>query len=773
MTRLFIAEKPSAAKAIAEGLGNPKRRNGYYECGDDLVSYCIGHLFSQKEPDAYLPSDIPKTKKGKKIWRAVDLPIIPEKWQYETKKETKDQLNILGTLIKKADEIVHAGDVDREGQAIVDQVIEHFKAKVPIKRFCVSAQDAVSIKRGLQSLKDNADFRGWRNAAIGRQRADWLVGMNVTRALTLAAQASGDKSLLVVGRVQSPTLALVVTRDRVIENFVAKDYFQVQATIKHENGDFIAQWVPPKDSPYLDDEKRVIDKTVADKTVKDLSNTQGIISNYKKEPKSIPQPLGLSLSDITLAASNRFAYSADETLKAVQALYEKHKLCSYPRSDCKYLPEAQKADASAVLAAVAATYPAMSHFVDKTSINIHSRIWDDKKITAHHAIVPTMHVGNIKNLSHRELKIYDLIVKSYLVQFFPKHEYNATTILIEADSKSTPTEKYTLKATGSVVTVEGWKCIHSEKAGSANRATSDDQNQKLPLVRKSDEVGVDDAKLLVKKTTPPKHFTEGTLIKALEHIHQYVDNPEYKKLLKEEDGIGTPATRSSIITELKRRNYLDIKGKFLLSSTLGRRLVDTLPESVTSPVLTAQYERELLLIQQRQGSVKAFIESQVNYVTEQVANAAALIANNPAPKYTQKASTETKHKTSSMKTSGNAPGKAANNRSGKSAGKHSPQCRECNSTLVRRKNIKKGKGFWWGCSGYPECKQTYPDKRGKPDLKTVKTPKEPSGITAFTCKKCESALIMRRSEKGTIWYGCSAFPSCKESYFDEDGSPKF
>ena len=198
MTRLFIAEKPSAAKAIAEGLGRAKRRTGYYECGDDLVSYCIGHLFSQKEPDAYLPKDIPKTKKGKKIWRASDLPIIPEKWLYEQKKETKDQLKILGTLIKRADEIVHAGDVDREGQAIVDQVIEHFKAKVPIKRFCVSAQDSVSITRGLKTLKDNAEYKGWRNAAIGRQRADWLVGMNVTRALTLAAQASGDNSLLVV-----------------------------------------------------------------------------------------------------------------------------------------------------------------------------------------------------------------------------------------------------------------------------------------------------------------------------------------------------------------------------------------------------------------------------------------------------------------------------------------------------------------------------------------------------------------------------------------------
>lgn len=749
MTRLFIAEKPSAAKAIAEGLGKAIRRNGYYECGDDLVSYCIGHLFSQKEPDAYLPNDIPKTKKGKKIWRAADLPIIPDIWQYDKKKETRDQLKILGTLIKKADEIVHAGDVDREGQAIVDQVIEHFKAKVPIKRFCVSAQDAVSIKRGLHSLKDNADYRGWRNAAIGRQRADWLVGMNVTRALTLAAQASGDKSLLVVGRVQSPTLALVVTRDRLIENFVPKDYFQVHATVRHENGDFTAHWIPPKDSSYLDDENRVIDKAVAEKTVQDLSNTKGRIASYSKEPKSTPQPLGLSLSDITLFASNRFGYSADETLKAVQALYEKHKLCSYPRSDCKYLPEAQKADASAILIAVSSTYPAVSSLVEKSDVTIHSRIWNDKKITAHHAIIPTMHVGNIKNLSHRELNIYDLIVRNYLTQFFPKHEYDATTIVIEADSKNSSSEKYTLKATGSVVTAEGWKCINSEKKQNSNKGASNEQSQTLPIVSKSDDVDVLDAILLSKKTTPPKHFTEGTLIKALEHIHQYVDNPVYKKLLKEEDGIGTPATRSSIITELKRRKYLDTEAKFLISSSLGRRLVDTLPESVTSPVLTAQYERELHLIQNRQGSVKKFIESQVHYVTEQVANAASLIAENPAPK------------TPSPK---NTP---------KRTDKNAPQCPECSSALIRRKNSSKGKGFWWGCSGYPDCTQTYPDKRGKPDLKPVKVVKAPSSTTEYKCQKCDSALIMRKSAKGTVWYGCSAFPTCKERYFDEHGAPNF
>lgn len=201
MTTLYIAEKPSAAKAIANGLGNAVRKDGYFDCGEALVSYCVGHLFEQEEPDAYLPDDIKKTGSGKKIWRRKDLPIVPDVWKIKPKKDTKSQLELLGELIKKSDVIVHAGDVDREGQAIVDDVIDHFRFSGSVKRFSVSAQDEVSIQRGLRDLKDNESFEGWRLASQARQRADWLVGMNLTRSLTLAAQARGSRSLLVVGRV--------------------------------------------------------------------------------------------------------------------------------------------------------------------------------------------------------------------------------------------------------------------------------------------------------------------------------------------------------------------------------------------------------------------------------------------------------------------------------------------------------------------------------------------------------------------------------------------
>lgn len=750
--RLFIAEKPSAAKAIAAELGNARRRSGFFECGDTLVSYCIGHLFEQKEPDAYLPSDIPKTRKGKKIWRRDDLPIIPKVWKYSAKAGTKDQLKVLGELIKKADEVVNAGDLDREGQAIIDHVLEYHKCKVPVKRFLVSAQDSVSIKRALAALKDNRDYAGWRNAALARQRADWLVGMNLTRAYTLEAQARGDASLLVVGRVQSPTLALVVERDRLIENFVAKDFYTVDVTVEcNDKGQntksgstsrFKALWIPDKEHPALDDENRLLEKSVAELAARDLTNASGVIGAYSKQPKTLPQPLGLSLADITLLASNQHNMTAEQTLKTLQALYETHKLCSYPRSDCSYLPKTQKSDARAILDAVAATYPKARPAIDKADLTITSRIWNDSKVTAHHAIVPTMHKGDVSKLSAREQKLYNLIVKYYLAQFYSKHAFDATTITVLADGVET-NKQYHLRATGRVVTDMGWRALFT-------RAEPDEQE--LPVVKKGNPVTCIDPELQSKRTTPPKHFTDGTLTKALEQIHKHVDNPEHKKRLKEEDGIGTPATRSTIIADLKKRDYLGVQGKYLISTDLGKRLIDTLPESVTSPVMTAQYERELHSIQNDNASLDNFVQSQVDYIRRQISEASKHIASNPAP---------AQSKSNTSKSKPNA--------------KTYP-CPNCNKPLIKRESKFKGKKYWWGCTGYPDCKQTFDDKRGKPD--TRKTD-EGKSTTDYRCPKCDSALIKRKSKaksntksKG-YWYGCSAFPKCKERFRDKGGSPEF
>lgn len=775
--RLFIAEKPSAAKAIAAELGTARRKNGFYDCGDTWVSYCIGHLFEQREPDAYLPSDIPKTRKGKKIWRKDDLPIIPKVWKYSAKSGTKDQLKILGELIKKADEIVHAGDLDREGQAIIDHVLDYHKCKVPVKRFLVSAQDSVSIKRALHALKDNHEYEGWRNAALARQRADWLVGMNLTRAYTLEAQARGDASLLVVGRVQSPTLALVVERDRLIENFIAKDFYTVEVTVdcgskvSDTKESFVAQWIPDKEHPALDEENRLLDKTVAELAANDLSQANGEIDSYKKQAKTLPQPLGLSLADITLLASNQHSLTADETLRTLQSLYETHKLCSYPRSDCSYLPTGQRSDAKAILDAVAATYPKARPSIEKADLTIKSRIWNDSKVTAHHAIVPTMHKGDVSKLSAKEQKLYNLIVKYYLAQFYPKHAFDATTITVLADGVET-NNRYLLKATGRVITEMGWKSLFGR---------SELGEQQLPVVEKGKAVRCVDPEVHSKRTTPPKHFTDGTLIKALEQVHKHVANPEYKKRLKEEDGIGTPATRSSIIADLKKREYLAAKGKYLISTELGRRLIDTLPESVTSPVMTAQYERELHSIQNDKGSLDSFVQSQVEFIKQQIADAATHIASNPAPPK-HKAAMRNVGKSDTEK---QVQAKDKSTTAQTSNAKTYP-CPQCEKPLIRRQSKFKGRKYWWGCSGYPECKQTLDDNRGKPEKRKTGNDKK---TTEYRCPKCDSPLIRRKStakpktksksaakKAGKVqgyWYGCSAFPKCKERFRDKGGSPEF
>ena len=421
--RLFIAEKPSVAKAIAGELGATGKGDGFIECGTDKVTWCFGHMLEQADPDEYTPDDVPRGQSGKKVWRVDELPIIPESWILKPKDDAKKQLAVIGKLLKEAKEIVNAGDPDREGQLLVDEVLEHFRNSKPVRRFWVSAQDSVSVKRGLAALKENTTYAGWADAARGRQRADWLIGMNLSRAYTLRAQRGGSRALLTVGRVQTPTLALVVARDREIEAFKAVPYHTIRAVVQHAGGSFAAAWKAKEDQAGLDSEGRLVDTAVADALVAAVKGQPGTIAAYKQEAKKQNQPLAFALSDITALASAKFGYSAEDVLNTCQALYETHKLTSYPRTDCAYLPESQHADAPRVLEAVKHVNPELAGLVDAADPRIKSKTWDDSKITAHHGIVPTMQKGSKAGLSERERNIYELIVRAYLAQFYPLHDF--------------------------------------------------------------------------------------------------------------------------------------------------------------------------------------------------------------------------------------------------------------------------------------------------------------------------------------------------------------
>lgn len=608
--RLFIAEKPSVAKAIVAELGCVTRGDGFITCKDgSVVTWCFGHLLEQAEPDAYLPDDVPRTKKGSKVWRFEDLPIYPKNWKLLPKndKGVKKQLATIGKLLKKASLVVHAGDPDREGQLLVDEVLEHFRYTGRVQRFWFSAQDSASIRKGLTNLRDNETFDGMRLAALGRTRADWLLGMNLSRAYTLARQAQGKKELIAVGRVQTSTLALVAKRDVAIRDFKPVPYFVIKARLGGGKP-FTAVWEPEESQAGIDEQKRLVDRCIAAALQQRLKAVgQATVVRCSRTPKKIAQPKAFSLADIQLGASNQFGFSAEKTLNLCQSLYETHKATSYPRTDCSFLPESQYADAKNVLAAIAKTMPPLAGLVAKCDCSIQSPTWNDKKITAHHGIIPTQQATDGSKFSDDERKIYRLIAERYLSNFLPAHEYLACSIELRI-----ATERFSAK--GRLVTKPGWKVVTS----AADEDKADDEGQALPELKSGLQLPVSGIDCEEERTKPPAAFTEGTLIRAMENIHQAVNDPQSKKFLKEGDGIGTPATRAAIIAELKRKKYLEVKGKKIVATELGLHLLQVVPDVMKNPVLTALFERILREVEAGNVPLDVFIEKQKQLVINEL-----------------------------------------------------------------------------------------------------------------------------------------------------------
>ena len=608
--RLFIAEKPSVAKAIVAELGCVTRGDGFITCKDgSVVTWCFGHLLEQAEPDAYLPDDVPRTKKGSKVWRFEDLPIYPKNWKLLPKndKGVKKQLATIGKLLKKASLVVHAGDPDREGQLLVDEVLEHFRYTGRVQRFWVSAQDSASIRKGLTNLRDNETFDGMRLAALGRSRADWLLGMNLSRAYTLARQAQGKKELIAVGRVQTSTLALVAKRDVAIRDFKPVPYFVIKARLGGGKP-FTAVWEPEESQAGIDEQKRLVDRCIAAALQQRLKAVgQATVVRCSRTPKKIAQPKAFSLADIQLGASNQFGFSAEKTLNLCQSLYETHKATSYPRTDCSFLPESQYADAKNVLAAIAKTMPPLAGLVAKCDCSIQSPTWNDKKITAHNGIIPTQQAADGSKFSDDERKIYRLIAERYLSNFLPAHEYLACSIELRI-----ATERFSAK--GRLVTKPGWKVVTS----AADEDKADDEGQALPELKSGLQLPVSGIDCEEERTKPPAAFTEGTLIRAMENIHQAVNDPQSKKFLKEGDGIGTPATRAAIIAELKRKKYLEVKGKKIVATELGLHLLQVVPDVMKNPVLTALFERILREVEAGNVPLDVFIEKQKQLVINEL-----------------------------------------------------------------------------------------------------------------------------------------------------------
>lgn len=614
--KLYIAEKPSLGRAIAAALPKPhKNCKTHIELGNgDIVSWCIGHILAQADPEDY-DSELKK-------WRMETLPIIPEQWQLKPISRTRSQLTVLRKLVKQADELIHAGDPDREGQLLVDEVIDYFKVsktkKANTKRLLISDLNLPAVKRALNNLKNNQDFMPLSISALARSRADWLYGINLTRAYTLQGQKTGFNSVLSVGRVQTPLLGLVVRREQEIARFISKPFYQVLAHISLSKGEttcFTAKWQPSDNClPYCDEEGRVLVRGLAENVVSRINNQQALVDNIKTEQKQQNAPLPFNLSQLQISAAKQFSMNAKLVLDVCQALYEKHKLITYPRSDCRYLPTEQLKQSSSIIDMLSNTSLPCAQQAKHADKSIKSNAWNDKKITAHHAIIPTERSAQNINLNTFEKNIYLLIVRQYLVQFYPAHIYQQTKISLTIAGGI-------FTRIGKVITQQGWKVLFpasNKDKSNQNQQNEADEKQTLPALTQGQVLYCQQGELIEKHTSPPHSFTDATLLAAMTGIGRYVSDANIKKILKDTDGLGTDATRAGIIELLFKRNFLQRRGKQIIATDIGTSLITALPEMATLPDMTAQWEATLTAISEKNTSYSQFIQPLTSTITEMV-----------------------------------------------------------------------------------------------------------------------------------------------------------
>ena len=703
------------ARELAACLKNPQKSRGYIKTAGGVVTWLFGHVLEQVEPDAYDPKY--------KRWRAEDLPIVPTRWKLQVNPSTEEQFQIVKALIARADEIVHAGDPDREGQLLVDEVLDFLGNTKPVKRILLNALDETSILRANADLRDNADFFNLKQSALARSRADWLIGMNLSRAYTLAARRRGYDLVLPIGRVKTPTLALVVRREREIKNFKPVNFFTIRATFEHANGIFPATFKPSKkmlELPAFDAEGRLIDKKFAEELQKKFSAAPltGKISSCKTTERKESQPLPFSLSTLQVAAGKAFGLSPQQVLDAAQSLYEK-KLTTYPRSDCEYLPTSQFKDAGKILSNLRGSADKnLDTLAEHSNAKLKSRAWNDKKISAHHAIIPTQKPLNI-SLTEIELKIYNLIAKNYAVQFYPLHIYDETIVQVKYKGEN-------FSARGKIVKQVGWREFYITA-----RAKGDDEIVVLPPMNTNDPVTYKKSEIKQGVTKPPAHFTSSSLVQGMKDIHKYVKNPDAKAQLKDVYGIGTEATRAAIIDDLIKRGFLKVVKKILQPTEQAYLLIDALPDEMTYPDATAIWEDKLHSMSAGDGTLEDFLAGQVKFTSELV----------DAATTAKFAEAENVFK-----------------------------CPNCGSALVKR-NGKNGE--FWSCTNFPECKAAFDDDgNGKPDLDGKVRSARLLKDGAPKCPNCGSALVKRNGKNGEFW-GCSAYPQCRTTFNDKDGKPDF
>ncbi|WP_045761400.1 DNA topoisomerase [Xanthomonas albilineans] len=599
--RLWICEKRDQAKNIAPLLGNPKPGQGYIDTDDGRVTWARGHLLEQVGQS----NAIGEWEK----WDFASLPMIPVKWSFQPTPGKERELAVVLANIPKASEIVIATDCGAEGEAIARELLEHANYRGPVRRLWYSALDAASLTKAIAGLRPGASSEPLYWASQARSRADWLMGRNLTRAYTLRARAAGAKGPRHVGRVMSPTLALVVRRDAEIVAFREATYYDLEITAQTAFGASVVLTHAPVDAG------RIFARADAEAIIAAAAGASGPLA-VTRESKSQKPPALMTLSRFQQLASRRFGWSADKTLEIAQSLYDKE-LTSYPRTPCALLPNEQEAEIPRVLEALAQVRGLALH-VAALTVNkptIRPSVFNSEKMekdhAEHHAIVPTGVPLAGRTLSDDEQTAYLLIAQHYLAAILPDYTFNETRMTLEAGGVA-------FTASDRVPTGQGWKAVFGTDPDSEDE---DVAAPALPDIQDGTCCTVAAAALRPKKTRPPKRYTEGDLIADMLDVGKFATNPEVRKRLKENAGIGTEATRGTIIKNLRERGYLEPQGKFIVSTPLAQELIAMLPAPITDAATTALWEEKLDEI--RRGLVP--IQARDEFVCKVAANVTRII----------------------------------------------------------------------------------------------------------------------------------------------------
>lgn len=654
--RLFLCEKPSQGKDIGRILGATQRGEGCLNGSGVTITWCIGHLVEAAAPEVY--------DAALKRWSLEQLPIIPQQWRVEVKPKTATQFKVVKALLAKATHLVIATDADREGELIAREIIDLCGYRGPIERLWLSALNDASIRTALGKLRPSSDTLPMYYSALARSRADWLVGMNLSRLFTVLGRQAGYDGVLSVGRVQTPTLKLVVDRDREIAAFKSVPFWGIDVSLSAEGQAFAALWVAP--DGCTDDAGRCLQQPVAQQAAQQIraAGSVQVVSIETERVREGP-PLLFDLGTLQEVCSRQLGLDVQETLEIAQALYETYKATTYPRSDSGYLPESMFAEVPAVLDSLLKTDPSLRPIMGQLDRSQRSRAWNDGKVTAHHGIIPTLEPANLSALSEKELAVYRLIRAHYLAQFLPHHEFDRTVAEFSCGQQM-------LAATGKQVVIKGWRLVLVEPQADEDGDAAA-RSQVLPPLREGLACQVAEVEIKALKTMPPKPYTQGELVKSMKGVARFVTDPRLKQKLKDTTGIGTEATRANIISVLIARGYIVKKGRSIRASDAAFTLIDAVPAAIADPGTTTVWEQALDMIEAGQLTLDVFLSKQAAWISQLIAQYGCVSL--------------------SIKLS------------------HGPACPQCGAATRQRTGKS---GPFWSCSRYPDCKGTLPVESGTP-----------------------------------------------------------